>query len=883
MISVSTEFKNLMKERTDFKCNATVTLASGSTLTLDGEDFTLSNNSVTDAADSNTFPLGVAISRTIQLELMNDDDRYKNVNFFGAKIRLYLTFQLSRTTEKVELGTFTVLDPETYGETVIITARDDMYKADRVYSSSLSYPATLATIFRDACNICGLSYSTSTFTNSTFTVQQAPPSDITFRQLFGYIAMIAGGNARISRTGYMQILTYNLGTAQHTLSGWKTLKADTSDVTITGIQTVAETTDADGNTTESTIINGAEGYVIKVENPLIVGQEENAIALIAAKVVNKPFRKFSGDHIGYPIAEFMDVAQITDRKGNTYKSVLTDINFAFFGFTTMSNSAESTVRQGSTYYSDSTKAVIAAKKLVEQEKTQRELAMEKLNETLANSSGLYETSEKQADGSTIYYLHDKPTIAESTNVIKLTGEAIGLSTDGGKTYPYGFMLTGDMVAKILAAEGINADWINTGALTVTDASGKIVFRVDVATGEVTINGTSGGVSLENTPIYTISEKTWVARDYTEDDVFKALRISLFVEEGTAEEILKYDINGNGMVDNDDVLAILSMANYGVNIHIIWRCRIDPTDRGSVFRVWQETTSADSATGKVSTTITDVLKSGVGGNVMSNLDITGTLKVNGYEHRNAPLPKEITTAEHALGRSDVDTLCFFSYDLKNEEIFVDLIGSSTADIPVGAEVAVVRSWGANVNIRTSGVRMGASGGASELTTTDQQTFAISKPFGVVVLKKIESSAESGDVWLIMGDLGAEASAEEQTITAGQTIPISIEPGEILQVTYLANALTSGDITLKVDGEVPGGSWYNPANENATYSGGIITAGGTTTYATSQFSMQIIGDRLLVWGSGIRGTGGLGTFNAFWRNTAPTNIAISRAGTLKIKRI
>lgn len=93
-------------------------------------------------------------------------------------------------------------------------------------------------------------------------------------------------------------------------------------------------------------------------------------------------------------------------------------------------------------------------------------ASDMLQEILEQASGLYCTPEAQADGSTIYYLHDKPTLADSKNVIKLTADAIGFSTDGGHSYPYGFTVTGDMVARVLSAYGVNADWINAGTVNL---------------------------------------------------------------------------------------------------------------------------------------------------------------------------------------------------------------------------------------------------------------------------------------------------------------------------------------------------------------------------------------------------------------------------------
>lgn len=499
MINVSNEFKTLMSERQDFKEYAEVTLANGTVLELTEDDFSIDNNSMVDSAGANSIPLGVALSRNVQLEIMNDDDHLSDYDFFGAKIRLYLTFELSSTIEKIEYGTFTVTQPETYGSVVTIVGYDDMYKADKTYSTTLTFPATAKSVLIDSCDTCGILIGDSNFLHNDFQIPSMPSSEYTHRQIIGFIAMIACGNARIDRTGHLQIMTYdfnyNSGNV-HTLTDYNTLTNDTNDVQVTGVQmtrTVKKvTTDEEGNENEEdveeTVKVGADSYILSLENPLVKGHEETLVSWVYDKFKAVTFRGFTMDYISYPIAEFMDKIKVTDWKGKSFYSVLTDVNFVFFGYTTLQNSAESPMRNQSNYTSSEQKALIQAKELVEREKTNREIAVKKLNDTLKNSSGMYSTAEKQPDGSTIYYLHDKPTIAESQNVIKLTAEAIGFSTDGGKTYPYGFAITGEMITRLLYAEGINADYINTGALTVKDKSGNIIFFADIETGTVRISG-----------------------------------------------------------------------------------------------------------------------------------------------------------------------------------------------------------------------------------------------------------------------------------------------------------------------------------------------------------------------------------------------------------
>ena len=524
MINVSDEFKQLMTERQDFKCNAEVTLANGTVLPLGEDDFSIDNNSLVDSAGANTIPLGVALSRNVQLEIMNDDEHLSDYDFFGAKIRLYLTFELSSTTEKIEYGTFTVTQPETYGNVVTIVGHDDMYKADKTYSTTLTFPATAKNVLIDSCDTCGILIGDSNFLHNDFQIPTMPSSEYTHRQIIGFIAMIACGNARIDRTGRLQIMTYDFDYDSeniHKLVDYNNLTSDTNDVQVTGVRMTQKvtTTDDDGNTsdTEKTVQVGKDGYVLSVENPLVTGHEETLISWIYEKFENVTFRAFTMDYISYPIAEFMDKIKVTDWKGNSFYSVLTDVNFVFFGYTTLKNSAESPLRNQSNYTSSNQKAIIQGKQLIEQERNNRQIALDKIQEALKNSNGMFSTQEVLSDGSTIYYLHDKPTLKESRNIIKLTSEVIGFSNDGGKTYPYGFAITGEMVARLLYVEGINADYINTGTLKVKDKSGNIIFYADMETGTVKISGDNVTIGGKTAP-EAISDAVKESKNYADGKV-----------------------------------------------------------------------------------------------------------------------------------------------------------------------------------------------------------------------------------------------------------------------------------------------------------------------------------------------------------------------------
>lgn len=497
MIHVSSEFHEQMEMRTDFKEQADVTFLDGTKLSLTENDFTISNNSLTDGAGSSGLPLGAAIQRQVQIELMNDDDHLEKYDFVGARIRLYMTFWLPKTKElkerieKIECGYFTVTKPETYGHTVIVAAVDDMYRADKAFYSDLIFPVSASELFIEMCEHCGIQPGNTLFRNNDFTIKEKPSgSDLTFRAVFGYLAMLAAGNARISRQGTLEILSYDFsvfdqeGVHIQELRNFNSLKIGTEDVVITGIRMKVK-----GKTAEEdqTFLCGKEGYLIEVENPLVAGQEQQLVDSIGQRLIGAHLRDFSGDHIAYPLAEFMDPVYVEDRKGRKYPSVLTDIDFTFFGITTLKNSAVSAIRNSSKFSSGASKTYEETRDLITKEREARDTAIENLARKLESSSGLYCTKDEQPDGSTIYYMHDKAKLSESMIIWKMTAEAIGISTDGGKTYPTGIDATGMAILNKIYVIGLNATYIKTGKLLVEDGDGNILFCVNMKTGEVLIN------------------------------------------------------------------------------------------------------------------------------------------------------------------------------------------------------------------------------------------------------------------------------------------------------------------------------------------------------------------------------------------------------------
>ena len=563
MINVSDTFKQKLADGEPVWEVVDITFPDGRTKTVQNEIMS-SNNSFSDCAESSSFPIGCVVCKSMTLELDNTSDQWKNYNFYMAKVHAYLKMQTSVASpaatdelrdenyepildqsggailatkaatedrvETIDKGIYTITTPEQYGEILSFTALDDMYKTNATYISHLVLPQSIETLVRDACETLGIPSEVS-MTHGNLIVSEIP-ENMTFRQLFGWAAMLETANVRLDNRGYLQFIRWDFSNIQEdygaiadadgniTFKGGANVDSDNfispagnwsidNDGFLTLIESAIDTSEKlkDFFTSptvssddiiitgiklknrENEAMYGSRGYVLELESDLVADSDlDTVVAQIGDSIIGAKFRNMSGELAYNPLIEFGDMAYTYDRRWNRYITPLTDVSCFVNGKTTVKTQADDPIRGMSKFQSESTKAIVEARRLVKKEKTAREKAVEKLEETLKNSSGLYETSVTQEDGSTITYLHDKPTLAESKNVIKFTAEAIGVSNDGGKTYPYGFFLTGDLIAKILYAHGINADYIDTGALTVRDSDGNIIFQVDMDTKKVIISG-----------------------------------------------------------------------------------------------------------------------------------------------------------------------------------------------------------------------------------------------------------------------------------------------------------------------------------------------------------------------------------------------------------
>lgn len=560
MRNLSTEFKERQNSgNRNYLKYADFTFTDGSTLSITDKDLWSNGFKFEDAVSQNgSFDIGAAIINKLTLQINNFSGKYTDYIWDGARVVCHIGLELSTGIEKIRICTMTVTDAP-YQSTAIIslTCEDSMRLFDRDYSESkLTYPATRLQIIQDACEVCGVTLQSTRFDNDDFVIQNRPDdSSITFRQVIAWVAQMGCQWAKCDEYGRLCFGWYEREVPDNFYdlveTPWKDVEGndilDTTgeqiitimqtgitaiqtngftpwlyDLEITGIK-VTEYVENSSKNEAKTYQSGKSGYVIEIsDNKLIQeGTGEAICKIISDRCVGMKFRPFSTGALTNIAWEAGDTIAISDRNGKQYKSYLTSVTLNPGAFEQLECSAKSVSRNKQKQYTLSQQVQAESKKNLKDERTAREKAIEELSQRLSESSGTYTTVETQPDGSNIYYLHNKPQLSDSDIIWKMTAEAWAVSTDGGQHWNGGMTVDGDVIARILTATGINADWINTGTIKAIDKDGNTTFLVDVTTGRVIINADS--IQIKGKDVNAIAKEkaetevnNFISNTYTTD-------------------------------------------------------------------------------------------------------------------------------------------------------------------------------------------------------------------------------------------------------------------------------------------------------------------------------------------------------------------------------
>lgn len=215
MINVSNAFrKELYTGNRNWLEYIDVTLKSGTILHLTNENIWSGGLTIEDTVSSDSsFDIGGTVVNQCTVVINNIYDEFSDYDFSDAEVIVYVGLNLpDGTTERIRKGTYTVNEPKYNGSLITLTCYDNMSKFDRPYSeSTLSYPATLNQIVRDACSTCDVTLQTYDFPHDDFVVTEKPSGEsTTFREVIGWAAQITCCFCRCDTLGRLEIKWYNV-------------------------------------------------------------------------------------------------------------------------------------------------------------------------------------------------------------------------------------------------------------------------------------------------------------------------------------------------------------------------------------------------------------------------------------------------------------------------------------------------------------------------------------------------------------------------------------------------------------------------------------------------------------------------------------------------
>lgn len=546
-------FKQNIYEKGYLTAKAKVTFRSGVILEITDDDLMEGGLSIDDSVgDSSSFEIGGAVINKCTLILNNFEHKFDKYDFAGAEFVIFVGFVLedpetgTESTEWIQKGVYTTDTAKTSENVITVECLDRMALFDRSYSySRLAYPATLREIVLDACEVCGVPLQNTNFQNNDYTIMKRPEDEnVTFREVLSSVAQLCVCFARINYVGALELRWYPVEIFEkdydggsfnivepehqkyadgdkldggdfihyggkridggnfdrfisyHSIYNLTSATIETDDVLITGVElstTITKVTEDGEDSEDITFSYGKEGYVIRIENNVLVDDGKNAIAQIGSHLIGLKYRPLSITCFPNPSIEAGDVAIVTDRNGNSYQTIVGELSYTVGGNMTINAPAESQSENQSVRFDATAKLVQRVKETTKQEVSNYDIQVRKLNNLMANAMGLYQTKMEDSSGGVINYMHDSPKLEDSTVIWKMALEGFAVSLDGGETYTSGITKDGNAVLNILSAVGINADWITVGGQDNTDGT----LNVKDAAGNTLVRLGKDGITLQN--------------------------------------------------------------------------------------------------------------------------------------------------------------------------------------------------------------------------------------------------------------------------------------------------------------------------------------------------------------------------------------------------
>ncbi|MGF2082002.1 hypothetical protein [Enterococcus casseliflavus] len=418
--------------------------------------------------------------------------------------------------EYVRLGTFFVsehVDVDENEKTTTINCMDSVLFLEGTYKPTVTFPAQLFDVAADACYQAGVTMDVETFLQLPDKTITTKPTDLTIRQVLGYISQYVAGYIKFSKYDVLQLK-----------SGSDTVKIINTDLYYSkGLSKndlkykISGLTNSPAGDSASITVGSTTGNQLEIDNPFVSQKDLQDIFSLLSKVEYYPFNI---EWRGIPSIEAGDWMIVEDVEGNQYKIPNLKYTLSYNGGLRATSSAEAEAVASATaaYKSKAdsgVKAVAAQVASVKNEMIDKEKIIEQINlseEKDPNNNTLRinpnkiristntEIDNNSIEGEKIKEVKADKFVGEySGDELKINFDEQSVETrinDKNKV-----ILSNGMISLHNAGEivcNLSADQISNPVIFDNDLAIQAIKNTDIVSFEYLANGKSGlGILLSN--------------------------------------------------------------------------------------------------------------------------------------------------------------------------------------------------------------------------------------------------------------------------------------------------------------------------------------------------------------------------------------------------
>jgi len=278
--------------------------------------------------ENNIF--GNTVAKYAEIEVKNTDNLQFN-DWLDNSIEIYLGLSIDAIPEYINQGRFRVYNVEFNRDkqTAKLECYDRMVRFNVPYKNgSAVFPMSLGDFFAELVEEVGLEVGSPTFPNSTFMIEKpnVGVDEFTYRNLLGWIAELAGGNAVIGRDGKVYIKSFgNIPVYTIDADEYFTLEIQDNYGPIQKVRMIREFED---------IVEYPAGDLLSydiIDNQIAYDQREAIIQNIHAQVNGIGYIPFKLAYRGTGHLDFCDLIQIVNSDNQTFNSYVMNYILTFDG------------------------------------------------------------------------------------------------------------------------------------------------------------------------------------------------------------------------------------------------------------------------------------------------------------------------------------------------------------------------------------------------------------------------------------------------------------------------------------------------------------------------------------------------------------------------